>query len=79
MTKFSKSFKKGLFAVPRSISKYLVPILPYEDECTFIINNMNILGKFNLEFRFRFYDSSFISKLESKFDDDEELKVKLIL
>ncbi len=79
ITKFSKSFKKGLFAVPRSISKNIIPILPYELECNFLINGIKCIGKFNLEFRFRFSDDSFISKLESKFDENEELKVKLLL
>ena len=79
ITKFSKSFKKGLFAVPRSISRNLIPILPYEQECKFLINGINVMGKFNLEFRFKFSDKSFISKLESKFDENEELLVKLVL
>ena len=79
ITKFSKSFKKGLFAVPRSISKNIIPILPYEQECNFLINGIKCIGKFNLEFRFRFSDNSFISHLESKFEENDELNVKLVL
>lgn len=79
ITKFSKSFKKGLFAVPRSISKNIIPILPYEQECNYLINGIKVIGKFNLEFRFRFSNVSFISKLESKFDENDELIVKLLL
>ena len=78
-TKFSKSFKKGLFAIPRSISEIILPVLPYESECEFIVDNMVIRGKFNLEFRFKFSDRSFISDLSSEIDDDEEVEVILLL
>lgn len=79
ITKFSKSFKKGLFAIPRSVSEIIMPMLPYEDECKFIINEMEVRGKFNLEFRFRFSDKNVIDQLESEVDDDGELEVILLL
>lgn len=79
VTKFSKSFKGGLFAIPRSVSELIIPILPYENECTFIIGEMEVRGKFNLEFRFKFSDNEVISSLNSDVDDGEELEVILLL
>ena len=79
ITKFSKSFKKGLFAIPRSVSEIILPVLPYEKECTFIIGEMEVRGKFNLEFRFKFSDKSVISSLNLDVDDGEELEVILLL
>ena len=79
ITKFSKSFKKGLFAIPRSVSEMIIPILPYESECEFIIGEMVVRGKFNLEFRFKFSDSTVISSLSSEIDDNDELEVILLL
>jgi len=79
ITKFSKSFKKGLFAIPRSVSEMIIPILPYESECEFIIGEMVVRGKFNLEFRFKFSDPAVISSLSSEIDDNDELEVILLL
>nr|WP_295161827.1 hypothetical protein [uncultured Methanobrevibacter sp.] len=79
ITKFSKSFRKGLFAIPRSASELILPELPYEEECSFIIGEMEVRGKFNLEFRFKFSDKSVISSLNSEVDDWEELEVILLL
>ena len=79
ITKFSKSFRKGMFAIPRSASEIILPVLPYEDECTFIIGEMEVRGKFNLEFRFKFSDKSVISSLNSEVEDWEELEVILLL
>ena len=78
-TNFSKSLKNGLFAVPRSITKKILPILPYEEKCSFIINDIEVTGKFNLEFRFRFSNKSAIAQLESQIDDGEEIEVILVL
>ena len=79
ITKFSKSFKKGLFAIPRSVSEMIIPTLPYESECQFIVDEMVVRGKFNLEFRFKFSDSEVISSLSSEIDDNDELEVILLL
>jgi len=79
ITKFSKSFKKGLFAIPRSVSEMIIPVLPYESECEFIIDEMVVRGKFNLEFRFKFSDKNVISILSDELDDNDELEVILLL
>lgn len=79
ITKFSKSFKKGLFAVPRSSSELILPVLPYESECEFIIDEMIVRGKFNLEFRVKFSDYELISSLSSEVEDNEDLEVILLL
>lgn len=78
-TKFSKSFKSGLFAIPRSISKNIIPILPYESNCSFLVHDIPVQGKFNLEFRYKFSDKSIISFLESKIDDNSDMDILLIL
>lgn len=78
-TKFSKSFKRGLFAIPRSISQKLIPILPYESNCKFLVNNIPAEGKFNLEFRMRFSDKKIIEYLECNYDDGENLEIILYL
>lgn len=77
--KFSKSLQNGLFAIPRSISKYIFPILPYEDSCNFSINNIDVEGKFNLEFRFKFSNQFAIEQLKSQLDDGDDLEVILKL
>lgn len=79
ITKFSKSFKKGLFAIPRSVSEMILPTLPYESECEFIIGEMVVRGRFNLEFRFKFSDPDVISSLNSELEDNDELEVILLL
>lgn len=79
ITKFSKSFKKGLFAIPRSVSEMILPVLPYESECQFIVDEMVVRGKFNLEFRFKFSDREVISSLSSELEDNDELEVILLL
>lgn len=79
ITKFSKSFKKGLFAIPRSVSEFIIPKLPYESECEFIIDEMVVRGKFNLEFRFKFSDPQVISSLSSEVEDNDELEIILLL
>ena len=79
ITKFSKSFKKGLFAIPRSVSEMILPILPYESECEFIIDEMVVRGKFNLEFRFKFSDKEVISSLSSELEENEDVEVILLL
>ena len=78
-TKFSKSFKKGLFAIPRSISKKLIPILPYESNCKFLVNNIHAEGKFNLEFRMRFSDKELIEDLEGNYDEGDDLEIIIYL
>lgn len=78
-TKFSKSFKNGLFAIPRGISVNIIPMLPYEYECNFSINNIDVKGKFNLEFRLSFSDKSIISTLEKLLDDGDDVEVVLFL
>ena len=70
ITKFSKSFKKGLFAIPRSVSELILPKLPYESECEFIIDGMEIRGKFNLEFRFKFSYNEVVSSLNDEIKDN---------
>lgn len=79
VTKFSKSFRKGLFAIPRSVSEIIIPVLPYEDECNFIIDDMVVRGKFNLEFRFKFSDKNIISSLSSEVEDGEDIEIILLL
>ena len=79
ITKFSKSFKKGLFAIPRSVSELILPKLPYESECEFIIDGMEIRGKFNLEFRFKFSDNEVVSSLNDELKDNDDLEIILLL
>lgn len=76
---FSKSFKNGMFVMPRKFSKEILPILPYEKECIFSVGEVDASGKFNLEFRFLFNSDSIIPKLTSMKEDDEEIKVVLLL
>ena len=78
-TTFSKSFKSGMFAMPRKFSKEILPILPYEEECIFSVGDVDASGKFNLEFRFLFNSDSIIPKLTSMKEDGEEIKVVLLL
>ena len=78
-TTFSKSFKSGMFAMPRKFSKEILPILPYEEECIFSVGEVDASGKFNLEFRFLFNSDSIIPKLTSMKEDGEEIKVVLLL
>lgn len=78
-TTFSKSFKNGMFAMPRKLSKEILPILPYEEECIFSVGDVDASGKFNLEFRFLFNSDSIIPKLTSMKEDGEEIKVVLLL
>ena len=72
-TTFSKSFKSGMFAMPRKFSKEILPILPYEEECIFSVGEVDASGKFNLEFRFLFNSDSIIPKLTSMKEDGEEM------
>ena len=78
-TNFSKSFKNGMFVIPRKLSKEILPILPYESNTLFTINDIEVSGKFNLEFRFIFKDKNIISQLESLKEEGEELEVILLL
>ena len=78
-TKFSKSFKNGMFVMPRRVSKEILPILPYEDNANFSINGIPAEGRFNLEFRIIFNDENVVSNLESKKEDNDELNVILLL
>lgn len=78
-TTFSKSFKSGMFVMPRNFSKEILPILPYEEECIFSVGDVDASGRFNLEFRFIFNSDSIVPKLSSMKDDDEEIKVVLLL
>lgn len=78
-TKFLKSFKKGLFAIPRSISQKLIPVLPYESNCKFLVNNIPAEGKFNLEFRMRFNDKELIEDLECNYGDGDDLEIIIYL
>ena len=78
-TTFSKSFKSGMFVMPRNFSKEILPILPYEKECIFSIGDVDASGRFNLEFRFIFNSEAIIPKLSSMKEDDEEIKVVLLL
>ena len=78
-TTFSKSFKSGMFAMPRKYSDEILPILPYEKECIFSIGDVDASGRFNLEFRFIFNSDSIVPKLSSMKEDDEEIKVVLLL
>ena len=78
-TTFSKSFKSGMFVMPRNFSKEILPVLPYEKECIFSIGDVDASGRFNLEFRFIFNSEAIIPKLSSMKEDDEEIKVVLLL
>lgn len=78
-TTFSKSFKRGMFALPREYSKDILPILPYENKCNFNIGDIKVEGRFNLEFRVRFNSNSIVPKLESIKEEGDELKVILLL
>ena len=68
-----------MFAIPRSISKFILPVLPYESECEFMIGDMEVRGKFNLEFRFNFSDKNVISSLSEEVENNDELEVILLL
>ena len=57
----------------------ILPVLPYESECEFIIDEMVVRGKFNLEFRFKFSDQFAIAQLESQIDEGDDLEVILML
>lgn len=78
-TKFSKSFKNGMFVMPRKFSKEILPILPYEKECMFSVGDVDASGRFNLEFRFIFNSEDIIPKLSSIKEENEEMKVVLLL
>lgn len=78
-TRFSKSFKNGLFACPREFSKDILPILDYESDASFSISDIQAKGKLNLEFRIKFSDKSLISKLESYKQENDLLDVVLVL
>ena len=78
-TKFSKSFQRGMFVIPRSISKDLVPILPYEYNAVFFINGIKVEGRFNIEFRITFHDKRLVSYLESIKNVNDQLEIKIIL
>lgn len=78
-TLFSKSFKKGLFACPRKFSKEILPILDYELNSIFSVNNIDARGKLNLEFRIKFKDESLIEKLETFKKDGDRIEVILLL
>lgn len=78
-TKFSKSFKEGMFAIPREFSKKILPILDYESKCDYLINSLEVTGRFNLEFRVVFKDPDLITILENLYEKDEFLTVNIIL
>ena len=78
-TKFSKSFKNGMFAMPRNLSKELLPILPYENKCKFYIGNLESLGKFNIEFRIKFNSKYVIEKIGSSKKEGDELNISLLI
>lgn len=78
-TCFSKSFKNGLFACPREFSKGILPILDYESNASFSVNNIQAKGKLNLEFRIKFSNKSLISKLELYKEEGDPLDVVLML
>ena len=68
-----------MFVMPRNFSKEILPVLPYEKECIFSIGDVDASGRFNLEFRFIFNSEAIIPKLSSMKEDDEEIKVVLLL
>ena len=78
-TSFSKSFKRGMFALPREYSKEILPILPYEEKCTFYVGDLKVDGKFNIEFRIRFSSNLIVPKLESIKEEGEEINAILLL
>lgn len=78
-TTFSKSFKRGMFALPREFSKEILPILPYEKKCNFYVGDLKVDGKFNLEFRVRFNSNLIVPKLESIKEEGEEINGILLL
>lgn len=78
-TTFSKSFKSGMFVMPRRYSNEILPILPYEKECVFSVGDVDASGRFNLEFRFLFDSDTIVPKLSSMREEGEEIKVVLLL
>ena len=78
-TTFSKTFKTGMFALPREYSKEILPILPYENKCNFYVGDLKVDGKFNMEFRMRFNSNLIVPKLESIKEDGEEIQGILLL
>lgn len=49
---FTESFsKKGRFTIPREISKYLFPVLPYESNCNFEVDGIKAKGRLNFLLR----------------------------
>ena len=64
-TTFSKSFKNGMFAIPRRYSNEILPILAYEKECIFSLGDLDASGRFNLEFRFTCDPNAIVPKLSS--------------
>lgn len=78
-TTYSKTFKTGMFALPREYSKEILPILPYENKCNFYVGDLKVDGKFNMEFRMRFNSNLIVPKLESIKEDGEEIQGILLL
>ena len=62
-----------------SISQKLIPVLPYESNCKFLVNNIPAEGKFNLEFRMRFNDKELIEDLECNYGDGDDLEIIIYL
>lgn len=78
-TKFSKSFRKGMFVMSRNLSKVIIPVLPCESNCTFSVSGLDASGKFNLEFRIRFRDDSLIEYLDTIKEENDSLDIILML
>ena len=78
-TTFSKSFKSGMFALPREYTNEILPILPYETKCNFYVGDLKVDGKFNLEFRLRFNSKLIVPKLELIKEEGEEIYGILLL
>ncbi|MGI6448187.1 MAG: hypothetical protein ACOX01_06195 [Methanobrevibacter boviskoreani] len=77
--KYSKSFKRGMFVIPRKYSEKILPKMDYESLSCFSINDIKCMGRFNIEFRVSFSDDQLQEYLENNKEDNEELDVTFLL
>ena len=78
-TKYSKSFKNGMFIIPRKYSVKILPQLNYETDCYFSINDIVCTGRFNLEFRMIFNNPDFKEYLEINKKENDDLDICILL
>lgn len=77
--KYSKTFKNGMFIIPREASIKILPKLGYESEYNFSVDNLNCNGKFNIEFRMFFSDNILQKYLEGNKKENEILDITILL